>query len=167
MTVNVSTFLTILITASILTGCGGENDPLAPPRIYYGEDVCILCSMIISDERYAAAINAELDDGRFVSRLFDDVGDMLEYMVAHDKERTLATFVHDHDSHEWIDATTATYLHSPMLHTPMASGVGAFATTLGADTAQTTFGGPILNWTELKAVHADGKLLLPQVRQGG
>lgn len=167
MTTNVPMFLTILITAAMLTGCGGGNDPLAPPKIFYGEDVCIQCSMIISDERYAAAINAELDDGRFVSRLFDDVGDMLEYMATHGDEHILATFVHDHDSHDWIDAMTATYIHSPMLHTPMASGVGAFATTSGADAALVNLGGTILNWAELKTMHADGKLLLPQVRQGG
>lgn len=161
------TVLAISIMGVLHAGCGSAQDPLEPPKIFYGEDPCIQCSMIISEERYAAAMNVELPDGRRVSRLFDDVGDMLEYMAAFGDEQVLAAFVHDYDSHEWIDAITAMYLHSPLLHTPMASGVGAFTTRAGAQVFQETLGGEILDWQGIKAMHAKGTLLLPQVIDGG
>ena len=36
-------------------GCS-SSDPTAPPTVYYGQDVCVMCGMIISDERFAAAM---------------------------------------------------------------------------------------------------------------
>ncbi|MCP4068002.1 MAG: hypothetical protein GY741_06945, partial [Phycisphaeraceae bacterium] len=49
----VTTFLGLSLGPS---GCGRDEDPLGPPTIHLGEDMCSICSMIISDRRYAGAI---------------------------------------------------------------------------------------------------------------
>ena len=69
------TFLTgVLVGPILLAGCGGESATAGPPEISYGRDTCHRCGMIVSDERYAAALVAT--DG--TTRVFDDIGEMVE-----------------------------------------------------------------------------------------
>jgi nitrous oxide reductase accessory protein NosL len=62
----------ILVLALALAACGGAPgaEP-TPPTIHYGEDICDICGMIISEERHAASYVTE--DG--VGHAFDDIGD--------------------------------------------------------------------------------------------
>jgi len=134
--------ITLLFT---LTACGGQaSAEPEPPVIYYGEDVCEFCGMIVSEERYAAG--HILADGR--QHVFDDIGDMVQHYLATDEEVT-AFFVHDHTSRTWIRAETATYTLSIDLPTPMLSGVAAFPSRDQAAGFAAELDGEILTFDEL------------------
>jgi hypothetical protein len=77
--------------------------------------------MIISEERYAAAITEEGGE----TLKFDDLGCLLRSRerIAENAE----IWVHDVDTGEWVDGTTAWYLRSEPTLTPMGSGVLAFS----------------------------------------
>jgi len=52
--------LVILTLSGLLLGaCGGRQGALQPPEIYYGQDTCARCGMLISDPRFAAALLTE------------------------------------------------------------------------------------------------------------
>jgi copper chaperone NosL len=109
--------------AVTLTGCGGgPADATVPPRISLGRDTCDTCGMIISDERYAAGLVAP--DG--ATTIYDDVGEMLR-VVAEEGLRERRAWVHDWNSVEWIDATTAVFIRAAPETTPMGTGLIAFA----------------------------------------
>jgi len=76
--------VTVLGLAAILlttiSGCN-RDEGAAPPTIHYAEDVCALCGMIVSDERFACAVVAPGDGERFVA-IYDDIGDMLANKTA-------------------------------------------------------------------------------------
>jgi len=101
--------------------CSSPINVEKPPEIRYGEDVCAECHMFISEERFAAAY--VLPDG--TSRLFDDLGGMLEYDRAND-EAVAIYWAHDFHSGEWVKAPEATIVLSDAIVTPMGHGVVAF-----------------------------------------
>lgn len=134
--------ITLLFT---LTACGGQaSAEPEPPTIYYGEDVCEFCGMIVSEERYAAGYI--LADGR--EHIFDDIGDMVRHYLATDEDVT-AFFVHDQASRTWIRAETASYTLSADLPTPMLSGLAAFPSQDDAIGFAAELGGEILTFDEL------------------
>lgn len=134
-----------LLAPLLLGGCGGQVDAALPPAITYGRDTCDRCGMIISDERFAAALVAA--DGS--ARLFDDAGEMLLSVTEAGLDGQRA-WVHDRNSAEWIDATTATYARGAPETTPMGTGYVAFARREDAVAfaAQPGGAGQVLTWQE-------------------
>ena len=103
----------------LLTACAAPQS--GPPEILYGLEECSDCRMIISEERYAAAVTEEGVE----TLKFDDLGCLLR-----SKERIAANaeiWVHDVETGEWVDGTAAWYLRSEPTLTPMGSGVLAFS----------------------------------------
>ena len=49
----------LLLLAWLLAGCGGAEEVVAPPEIRYGEDVCTMCNMLISEPRFATEIDSQ------------------------------------------------------------------------------------------------------------
>jgi copper chaperone NosL len=137
--------LSAIMLLFTLTACGAQAraEP-EPPDIYYGEDVCEFCGMIVSEERYAAGYI--LADGR--EHVFDDIGDMVQHYLA-TGENVTAFFVHDHASRMWIRAETAHYVLSTDLPTPMLSGVAAFSSQAEAMGFSAELGGETLTFEEL------------------
>lgn len=149
-------FVTSSLLAPLLLGsCGGQADAALPPEITYGRDTCVRCGMIISDERFAAALVAP--DGSV--RLFDDVGEMLLTATEEEREGQRA-WVHDRDSVQWIDATAATFARGAPETTPMGTGYVAFAQREDAEAfaAQPGGLGQVWTWPEATAhgVRNDG-----------
>jgi nitrous oxide reductase accessory protein NosL len=147
-----------VVLALALTACGAAADAEpTPPTIHYGEDLCELCNMIISEERHAAAYVTE--DGH--GHAFDDIGDMLR---AHREmqEEVTAFFVHDYEDRAWIRAETAHYVLSANLTTPMASGLAAFSAPEGAKALAAELQGQVLTFDELKTHYQD----LPRMTTG-
>jgi nitrous oxide reductase accessory protein NosL len=139
------------VLALALTACGGAADAEpTPPTIHYGEDLCELCNMIISEERYAAAYVTE--DGH--GHAFDDIGDMLRAQQEMQEEAT-AFFVHDYEGRAWIRAETAHYVLSDNLTTPMVSGLAAFSAPEEAKTLAAELQGQVLTFDELKTHYQD------------
>ena len=140
------------ISTTMLFACQGKSNEPQPPEIVYGQDVCELCGMIISEGRFAAAIL--LTDGR--SLIFDEIGDMLVYQMDHPEAQVKAWFVHDYPSEAWIRGETAYFVKSASLKTPMAGGIAAFEKMDAAEAFATEWDGIVFSLDELRAqVHID------------
>lgn len=101
----------------------GDEPVGGPPRIRYGEEPCIQCGMIISDERFAAAWRAGRDE-----RHFDDIGCMVAYFRKHHPEGETQYFVRDFGGDAWLDPTVAALVRAPGIKSPMSYDIAAFAT---------------------------------------
>jgi copper chaperone NosL len=138
-----------------LAACGPAADPLAPPDIRYGEDVCAECGMIISEPRYAAGLVAEVG-GRTEARAFDDIGDLFDHAARHPELSILRWYVHDHDSLAWLDAREATFVRSDTIASPMGHGLAAFADGAAARRLADATGGELLTFDALARAHGAG-----------
>lgn len=142
-------FLVLLLLALAATACGAQKPAeLRPPDIVLGEDTCADCGMSITDLRFAAA--AVTPDAQ--SLLFDDIGDMLRYRASHSLPEGTAYFVHDYDSREWLPADLAFYVQSSTLHTPMGSGIAAFAVKTRAEAMAANQGASLMDYKALSAM---------------
>jgi copper chaperone NosL len=135
-------FLTICATLFI-AGCG-EQLADGPPAVRYGQDECAHCGMIVTDERHAAAITTVAGDGTSDYLAFDDIGDLIDYEREHPELKVHRRYVHDLKSKSWVEASAATIVHSPELHTPMGSGLAAFATPAAASGG--IAGAKVMDW---------------------
>jgi copper chaperone NosL len=121
----IALIIAIFLVIALVSGCSRKpND--GPPEVRYGQDECALCGMIVSDERHAAAMRAVVD-GETRDLLFDDVGDMIEYEQANPSAKPIRRYVHDFETRQRVDASHAKFVHDAKVHTPMGSGILAFA----------------------------------------
>jgi copper chaperone NosL len=144
--------------ALLAAGCAQGTAEIAPPEIRYGEDVCAECKMIISDPRFAAGYAYEIAPGRFETVAFDDIGDMLSFASKHPEHDVAAWYVHDYETKEWIDATTASYLVSDQVETPMASGIASFANRDRAEVMAASLGVQVMDWSALLETFQAGEI---------
>ena len=150
-------FCFLLSAAALLAvpGCG-PDELSGPPEIRYGQEECVECGMIISEERFAAAILVADDaGGRYL--LFDDTGDLLDYERTHPDLIVRERFVHDSGTREWVNAESAWYVLAEGVQTPMGSGILAFAQRPAADESQARHSGRLLNFTDLAAIRAESR----------
>jgi len=111
----------VIINIVIFNGCQSELNINEPPEIYYGEDICMECSMIISDPHFAAAYINNKNE----IKKFDDIGDMfIYYFENHDI--VMKFWVHDYGTEKWINANEAHFLIGYNIITPMGHGIIAF-----------------------------------------
>lgn len=133
-----------------LAACAPGQPEMAPPDIVYGETPCVECSMIISDVRFAAGYAREIAAGRYESKAFDDIGDMLIHAEKHAEDKITAWYVHDYETEDWLDAQQAHFVVSPKLPTPMGYGILAFAERASAERVAAEAEGELLTWEELR-----------------
>lgn len=145
-----SIVLLFVVALAVLAGCAQGSSTPAAPEIHFGEDVCADCNMIISDPRFASAYAYEIEPGRYESLAFDDIGDMLGHARNHPENTVVNWWVHDYYSEEWIDATTAIYVASENIQSPMGHGVAAFAQQADAETLAQEMEGEILDWDKVR-----------------
>lgn len=152
MKLTIARIASLILLAPALSGCEGR--PLSgPPDLRLGHDPCVECGMLISEDRCSSALLIHRD-GRREHLLFDDIGCMLDIEREGIEGATvLQRFVHDHDSRQWLDADTATFLIADpdRLPTPMASGMVAYAGRAAAESAQRRFGGDVTDYAVLGA----------------
>lgn len=145
--------LFILLTAGLfLVACARGEPTASPPAIRYGEDACAECNMIISDPRYAAGYAYEISAGRYESLAFDDIGDLLVHWTKMPEQKIVAWYVHDYATEEWLDATTAYYVVSDQIHSPMGHGIAAHASRSAAEQMALEKGGQVFDWSGLQAM---------------
>ncbi|MGA9453038.1 MAG: nitrous oxide reductase accessory protein NosL [Verrucomicrobiia bacterium] len=133
--------------ALVVTGCN-QQTALVPPKIHYGLETCADCGMIINDPHYAAALAWHAaPDGPTQSAVFDDIGCLLNWHRHHADAKVLATWVKNVRTAAWLDATSAIYVKSKRLQTPMGWGIAAGATT--NDFSELPVHQPPLTWAEL------------------
>ncbi|MCC6673917.1 MAG: nitrous oxide reductase accessory protein NosL [Thermomicrobiales bacterium] len=138
----------------VLVACGGEKvSGNEPPSIKLGRDACQRCGMIISEERFASGI---VDDkGKALK--FDDTGEMVA-TVQEEGLNGRRVWVHGYPSVEWMDATTAWYVVTMDLPTPMGSGVFPFDTEADANEFANEHDAVVYAWDDLLANWTFGAL---------
>jgi len=143
--------LSVLFFILLLAACASPAvDPNEPPEIMYGEDVCDLCGMIISDERFAAGLVVEEEPSHYEHRIFDDIGDMVVYAADTGERLAIVSyFVHDYESREWIDAEQATFVRSKEIRSPMGFGLAAFQERAVAEAQAQAWQGELLDFQQL------------------
>lgn len=102
---------------------GRPAPAVGPPAIRYGRDRCDACGMIISDPRYAAAAR----HGPVAYR-YDDIGCLVGHSGTALAARRATGYVHDAESHDWLEAASAAFVRSPAISTPMGFGLAAYRT---------------------------------------
>jgi copper chaperone NosL len=151
----------LLVGLPLALGACSRPPELSPPEIRYGEHECDRCRMLISDERFAAAL--VFADGRHVTKLaFDDINCVYSYLADHPVAAPLSVYTHDFESRAWLDARSATFVRSEKLETPMASQVAAAPSREAAARLLERYPGALLSieevarmFTPARASHAD------------
>ncbi len=136
----------------LLVGCGAE--PAAgPPEIQYGLEECGYCRMIVSEEKFAAAIV----DAAGSAISFDDVGCLVEHLRerAESPENragdtpTESIWVHDHAAGGWIVAESAWFVRDRRTTTPMGYGLLAFASRQEAEVLASETAAAVETWGQV------------------
>lgn len=133
--------LSSILVSILLSGCA-RDESLDPPQIRFGQDVCAECGMIVSDERFAGAIQLIDVHGERQTLLFDDIGEMLKYQPP--SHQRMKAWVRDADTKAWLDAQTAWFNVKSEQQTPMATGVSAHASESAAAASARAHGGTIV-----------------------
>ena len=108
----------ILVLFILINSCGDTSEE-GPSRIYFGEDICERCKMIISEKEFAAQY--QLSTGKTVK--FDDIGCMFHYLDVEKPEHVKSIYVTDYDSGEWINAENGYFIWTENIRTPMGYGI--------------------------------------------
>jgi copper chaperone NosL len=139
----------VVSLTAMMSGC--SKPPIdAPPEVHYGRDECAHCGMIVGDERFASALRVVLE-GSTHDLAFDDIGDMFDY--EREKGASLQVsrrYVHDYETKQWIDPSSALFIRSEELHTPMGSGIIAVSDKARAEALREKLNGKLLTFEELK-----------------
>jgi len=102
--------------------------------------------MTIVDRQHAAEVVT--DKGRVYK--FDAIECMVNYLGQERETNFAFRLVNDFNAPgEWVDATTAHYLISPNLPSPMGAYLSAFATPEAAREMQAAKGGEVFEWPAL------------------
>lgn len=154
--------IALVVTTVVLLACDREQ-AVEPPTIHFGEDVCDVCHMIISDERYAAGLVTQDETGRRTQLAFDDIGCAFEFEAQHPERPVEAVFVRDLRTQQWLDAEAAHFVHSRDLHTPMAFGLAALADEGAAGEVHERYGGNRIDLTEARGRFRRGVLHVEKI----
>lgn len=98
-----------------------------PQPIAYGRETCSHCRMHISRPGYGG----EIRDGKGVLTKYDDIGCMLQAMIALHREIPEA-WVEDHAGSGFISLLSAQLVRGAPNDTPMGSGIVAFKDDIAA-----------------------------------
>jgi copper chaperone NosL len=116
------------IAATLLFSIGCAAATPAPAAVRLNEDACAYCRMTLVSVRTAAQIIAPGEE----PLIFDELGCLRDYLAAHPVADNTRTYVADHRSGAWIDASSALFTQTP-LTTPMSSGLIAHGDAASRD----------------------------------
>ena len=131
------------IVSLLLASCDAK-----PEAINYGSDACHFCEMTIVDKQHASQVVTS----KGKAYKFDAIECMAQSIQDEFKDTEMAHYlVTDLDQPgELIDATTASYLVSENLRSPMGANLSAFKNEDAANKAQVKFTGKTYLWTEMQ-----------------
>ncbi|MBS4058701.1 MAG: nitrous oxide reductase accessory protein NosL [Bacteroidetes bacterium] len=133
-----------LILATMMMGCSSVVDP-----IEYGSDECHYCSMTIVEKQYASALVT--DKGK--TRKFDAVECLVNFIHENPEITANNLYVNVFDAPgKLVDATSCSYLISPMLPSPMGANLTAFSNMEQANAMLQKAPGKLYSWSELLAL---------------
>ena len=120
---------------------------IGPKPIAYGSDGCHFCKMTIVDQQHAAQLVTK--KGKVYK--YDASECMLNQLPEFKTEDIALLLVNDYDNPgKLIDATTATFLISENIPSPMGEFLSAFKSKEVAKKTQMENGGELFTWEELK-----------------
>ncbi len=132
-----------LVLAALLAGCG-PADPSRPPVVRLGQEACARCRMIISDERFAAALITTKGE----TFKFDDMGCLIQHETEGARPST-AYWVRDIQGDGWLNARDAVFVHSRTIASPMGFGLAAGCTAHALAERAKEPGSRMLRFSEL------------------
>jgi copper chaperone NosL len=123
-----------------------------PPELRLGREECAECGMLVSEDRFSAAMLVDRNS-ETLYLFFDDVGCLLDY--EHKQPGDVAVherYAHDHGDRQWLVAEEAVYVlaGATVLPTPMGSGIAAFASREHAEATAAKLSGEVLDWPALR-----------------
>ncbi|WP_162628244.1 nitrous oxide reductase accessory protein NosL [Arcticibacterium luteifluviistationis] len=107
------------------------------------QSACSLCKMDISDVRFMAF--AEIKNTKLS---FDAAECLVNYIKLNTEAKNLQ--VTDYQTGNLIEATSAFYLKSADIPSPMGANISAYATEKAAQSMQKQKGGEVMNWDTLQ-----------------
>lgn len=133
--------LTLIALFLVLCACSSK-----PVAIEYGVDGCYFCKMTIVDKVHAAEVVTQ--KGKVYK--FDATECMINFMDEFNTSTIKLYLSNNYTEPEaLIDATTATFLISKNVPSPMGAFLSAFKNKEDAVKVQTAKGGTIYTWEEL------------------
>lgn len=112
-----------------LASCDAKKPwPPEPSEIALGEESCAMCSMIVSDDHFAAQVKTR--EGTL--SVFDDLGCLL-VKAGPSRPDPAGVFVRAFDGSGWVRGDRATVVRSPDFHSPMGFGFASFASRDAAE----------------------------------
>jgi copper chaperone NosL len=131
----------ILSVLALFTSCSVDPKP-----IDYGMDACHFCKMNIVDQQHAAEIVTK----KAKVFKYDAIECMLKDSANNKVDNVGLYLVMDYKRpNEWLDATTATYLISERVPSPMGEFLSAFKTPEEANAMKLEHSGETYNWNEI------------------
>ncbi len=136
------TFVTLLLH---LSACEPK-----PQEINYGSDQCEYCRMMITEAEFGSQVLNK--QGR--SFKFDSVECMAAYDLTTDTPDNIhSLWVPDFlNKDEWIEATSAVYLHSETLRSPMGLFLSAYRDQVSAQSMKDEYGGQIVDYDRVRQI---------------
>jgi len=126
----------VVLLSAATWSCAGGPPPPAP--LDTRSDMCAFCRMTVSVQRLAGQIVAPSEEPKF----FDDIGCLRDYLRQHPQLTTgSVSYVADHRTGEWVDASRAVFTRTRAVQTPMASGLIAHADASSRDRDSDAAGG--------------------------
>ncbi|MCO6461218.1 MAG: nitrous oxide reductase accessory protein NosL [Saprospiraceae bacterium] len=123
----------------LLFGCNSDQ----PVRINLDKDNCDFCGMKITDGRFGGAVMT--DSSKFYK--FDDLKCMVHYIEKKPNGPIKSYYVHDYtQDNALIDASTAHYVWSKELKSPMRGNTAAFKDLKDAEELAGKAGSQVESW---------------------
>ena len=123
-----------------------------PQPIDYGKDQCSFCKMNVVDKTHAAQyVTAKGKQFKFdaIECMVNDLNENNEANIA------ILLVANYGNPGEMIDATTATFLISKEIKSPMGANLSAFSSKIKAEELKQKHGGAIFTWETLKQKFSD------------
>lgn len=119
-----------------------------PQPIEYNKDECAHCLMIISDPKFGSELIT--DKGKVYK--FDSIECLADYISIEREFQYETLWITDFSNpHHLIDATTAHYIVSPKMESPMSMNIGGFEDQNNMEKVFAEMGGQKMNWDDIKS----------------
>ncbi|MBC8257485.1 MAG: hypothetical protein H8E38_00565 [SAR324 cluster bacterium] len=122
-----SQFLTFILFVFLLAlllmsvgGCEKKNEQQLPAKLVWDRDICVECSMAVSDRRFAA----QVVDDKGKPYFFDDIGCAVNWLKNKNWKEKALLWIQDVETEEWIKANEANWTFGNP-NTPMGYGFSA------------------------------------------
>lgn len=136
-------FIKLILVSALLWSCNVQ-----PEAIEYGKDACHFCNMTIVNRQYAS----QLVTSKGKVYKYDATECMIHSLESELQNTQIAMYlVSDfNEPGQLMDATSATYLVSDKISSPMGANLSSFKDEITAKDANKKFQGEIFSWKQIQ-----------------